>query len=271
MSTYAIGDIQGCFKTLEKLLVHIRFDLTEDTLWLAGDLINRGPKSLETLRFIKSLGNRHKVVLGNHDLHFLAVAHGAHPGWKEDTFEDVLHATDRDDLISWLQQQPLIHHDDQLNYTMVHAGLACNWDLPTALALGNEISSVLKSGQALNFFHHMYGSQPDFWTDELKGWNRLRCITNFFTRVRFCYPDGRLELETKGTLAAKPDNLIPWFKVANRKNADLNILFGHWAALSGVTDTPKTFALDTGCIWGNALTAMRLEDQKRFQVAFAEK
>jgi bis(5'-nucleosyl)-tetraphosphatase (symmetrical) len=267
MATYAIGDIQGCFATLEKLLTHINFNTTTDSLWFTGDLVNRGPQSLETLRFVKQLGNNHHTVLGNHDLHLLAVAHGAHPGWKEDTLTAILEAPDKHELLDWLSAQPLIHHDAKLGYTMVHAGLAATWDLTQALALADEVSQTLQSKQADDFYTHMYGNEPDQWKNGLTGWDRLRCITNYFTRARFCYPDGSLELENKGTLESHPEALMPWFNVPHRKNADLEIVFGHWAALGGVTSTPKAYALDTGCIWGFSLTAMRLEDQKRFSVA----
>jgi bis(5'-nucleosyl)-tetraphosphatase (symmetrical) len=266
MATYAIGDIQGCFATLEKLLSHINFDDKQDTLWFTGDLVNRGPQSLETLRFVKELGNQHRTVLGNHDLHLLAVLCGAHPGWEEDTFEAIITAPDKNELIAWLSAQPLIHHDATLGYTMVHAGLSAKWNLAEAEKLAAEVSETLQSHRAKDFFIHMYGNQPDQWRDDLMGWDRLRCITNYFTRARFCYADGRLELQHKGTLQSHPEALMPWFKVPERKSADLDILFGHWAALGGITNTPRAHALDTGCIWGFDLTAMRLDDQKRFAV-----
>lgn len=267
MSTYAIGDVQGCFSFLEKLLEEIRFDPTQDTLWFTGDLVNRGPQSLETLRFIKKLGDKHKIVLGNHDLHLLAVAEGAHEGWKEDTLTEILTAADRDELLHWLKQQPLLHHDPKTGYTMVHAGLAPSWDLKTAETLAKEVESVLKSEKAIDFFRTMYGNLPDRWDSSLDGFDRLRCITNYFTRARFCHTDGRLELQNKATLDPVKTDLMPWFKLPNRANAELNIIFGHWAALGGITNTPHIHALDTGCVWGRALTAMRLEDEKRFNVA----
>jgi bis(5'-nucleosyl)-tetraphosphatase (symmetrical) len=228
-------------------------------------LINRGPQSLETLRFVKNLGSHHRIVLGNHDLHFLAVALNTHEVWKEDTLTEILNAPDRDELVAWLLQQPLIHHDVKLNFTMVHAGLAPQWDLSTALRLAQEVETIIQGDHAKDFFLNMYGNQPDMWDENLSGWDRLRCITNYFTRIRLCDHDGRLELKTKGKLEDAPKNLIPWYQVPNRKNADLNILFGHWAALSGITNTPKVYALDTGCVWGYKLTAMRLEDKKRFE------
>jgi bis(5'-nucleosyl)-tetraphosphatase (symmetrical) len=268
MATYAIGDIQGCFSQLKKLLKHIQFDDAHDSLWFAGDIINRGSESLETIRFIKNLGSRHKVVLGNHDLHFLAVAHGVHPGWKEDTFNDILTAPDRKELVAWLQNQPLMYHDSHLHFTMAHAGIAPQWELMQAVALSKEVEAMLKSEHANTFLEVMYGNLPDLWHDDLTGWDRLRCITNYFTRMRLCDTEGRIDLTYKGTLAAAPQHLLPWYNVPYRKNAEDNIAFGHWAALSGITNTANTFALDTGCVWGYELTALRLEDQQRFSVAW---
>lgn len=265
MSTYAIGDIQGCYTPLRKLLELIDFNPDKDSLWFTGDLVNRGPESLETLRFIKNLGKNHHTVLGNHDLHLLAVAHDAHAGWEEDTLKPILEAPDRDELIHWLAQQPLLHHDEKLGFTMVHAGLAASWDLKKAQQLAHEVETVLRGPQAAEFYHHMYGNTPEQWNDNLEGWDRLRCITNFFTRARFCHSDGRLELKSKGKVENTTD-IIPWYQVPNRANANLKIIFGHWAALAGITNTPNTFALDTGCVWGYSLTAMRLENQQRFSI-----
>ncbi len=262
---YAIGDIQGCFSVLERLLEYIQFDPSNDVLWFTGDLVNRGPQSLETLRFIKNLGAQHHVVLGNHDLHLLALGYQAHPGWKEDTLREVLDASDCEELLTWLRQQPLLYHDDHLGFTMVHAGLAPMWDLATAKRVAKEIETVIRSDTAAEFFRHMYGNQPEKWSEQLLGWDRLRCITNYFTRLRFCYPDGRLELKNKNTPSFS-GGLIPWFEVKTRVNVELKILFGHWAALGGITNTPNVYALDTGCVWGHQLTAMRLEDEKRFSV-----
>jgi len=267
MSTYAIGDIQGCFFALEKLLEKIHFDAEKDFLWFTGDLINRGPQSLETLRFIKNLGKHQQIVLGNHDLHLLAMAHDAHDGWPDDTLAPILKAGDCEELIDWLLHQPLLHHDETLGYTMIHAGLAPSWDLTRAKKLAAEVEAILQSHQRMDFFHEMYGNTPTHWRDDLTGWDRIRCIVNYFTRARFCHPDGSLELKTKENIRQDQTNLIPWFNIPGRQNADLNILFGHWAALGGVTHTSNAFALDTGCVWGYCLTAMRLEDQKCFNVS----
>lgn len=271
MPTYAIGDIQGCYASLQKLLNHIQFNPNQDTLWFTGDLVNRGTQSLETLRFIKQLGDRHHTILGNHDLHLLAVLHSAHPGSRGDTFDTILSAPDREELTHWLLQQPLLHHDEKNQFTMVHAGVSPNWDIATARSLAKEVEMILQSDQRSEFFQKMYGNHPNHWTADLKGFDRLRCITNYFTRARFCYPDGSLELNFKGEIHSHPENLMPWFQVPNRKTINDKIIFGHWAALGGVTNTANTYALDTGCVWGFKLTAMRLEDEKRFSVACEKK
>jgi len=263
MSTYAIGDIQGCFTAFQQLLAHIHFDPARDSLWLTGDLVNRGPHSLETLRFVKNLGESVRIVLGNHDLHLLAVAHLAHPGWAEDTLQPILAAEDRDELIHWLLQHPLLHHDPTLGYIMIHAGLAPTWTLTQAKALAEEVSVALKSSAVSDFFLHLYGNEPAKWDAQLTGWDRLRCITNYFTRARYCHADGRLALDHNQT---DEKDLVPWFKLPQRKTRDLNIIFGHWAALSGVTNTAHTYALDTGCVWGYRLTAMQLETKEIFWV-----
>jgi bis(5'-nucleosyl)-tetraphosphatase (symmetrical) len=267
MPTFAIGDVQGCFNALQTLLKHIRFNENRDTLWFTGDLVNRGPHSLKTLRFIKNLGEHHRIVLGNHDLHLLALAHNAHTGWPDDTVNDILTAPDRDELIAWLIKQPLLIHDDLSSFTMVHAGLAPSWNLTTAKRLAREVEAVLQSESATEFFYHMYGNHPDHWSDTLQGFDRLRCITNYFTRLRFCHADGRMDLEKKGKMDSATKDLIPWFQVPNRSNAHLKIIFGHWAALGGITLCSNAYALDTGCVWGYQLTALRLEDEKRYSVA----
>lgn len=267
MSVYAIGDIQGCFDPLRRLLDIIQFDPAHDELWLTGDLVNRGSKSLDVLRFIYSLGDRHKLVLGNHDLHLLAVALAEVPIRNSDTFRDILSAPDRDELLYWLKKKPLLHVDEKLNYVLTHAGIAPLWDLSQAKNLASEVSQVLQSSSAINFLIHLYGNEPARWDDQLTGFDRLRCITNYFTRMRFCYADGALELSFKGAIEKKPSHLLPWFALPSRKLISLKIIFGHWAALGGVVNQPKLYALDTGCVWGNCLTAMRLEDEQRFNVA----
>jgi bis(5'-nucleosyl)-tetraphosphatase (symmetrical) len=266
MATYAIGDVQGCNKALQKLVEHINFDPTKDQLWFTGDLVNRGAHSLEVLRFVKQLGNSQRTVLGNHDLHLLAVAYNQHPGWEEDTFSDILTAPDREELIDWLRRQPLFYYDETLGFALVHAGLAPSWDLKKSLTLAREVETVLRDPKITDFLAHMYGNEPNYWDDNLIGWDRLRAITNYLTRARFCYPDGHLELSEKGPANAPTDGLAPWFRSPHRLSTDLKIVFGHWAALGGITHTSNVYSLDTGCVWGFKLTAMRLEDGKRFRV-----
>lgn len=266
MTTYAIGDIQGCFAEFTELLKVISFDAARDTLWFTGDLVNRGPQSLEVLRFVKALGDKHKVVLGNHDLHLIAVAYGFGKLRADDTLEEIIAASDYNELIDWLRRRPLLHHDKELDFVMTHAGLAPAWDIKKAKALAQEVEAILRSDHPEIFLQNMYGNQPDQWDDKLAGMERLRCITNFLTRLRFCYADGRIDLSYKGEIAGKPDDLIPWFDVKDRVNVNEKIVFGHWAALGGKTDAPNIYPLDTGCVWGNCLTAMRLEDTERFVV-----
>lgn len=265
MSTYAIGDVQGCLNELQKLLDAIHFDSQRDTLWFAGDMINRGSQSLETLRFIKNLGERHITILGNHDLHLLAVHYGARHLNKTDTLDAILNASDKIDLIEWLRHRPLLHSSQ--GFTLVHAGLAPAWSIQKARALAHEVETALRGQTPDYFLKHMYGNEPDYWDDNLAGMDRLRVITNYLTRLRFCYADGRIDLKYKGEIAGKPKELLPWFDVPNRANENENIIFGHWAALNGKTTLPCLFALDTGCVWGNCLTALRLEDKQKFSVA----
>jgi len=266
MATYAIGDVQGCLPSLQSLLTKINFLPGKDHLWFTGDLVNRGPDSLGTLRFIKNLGSSHKIILGNHDLHLLALASGAHPGQADDTLQPILEAPDKDILLDWLRYQSLVHHDPQLDFTMVHAGFAPSWNLDKILSLAKEVEVILKSDQRHELFKNMYGNSPNQWSDDLTGWERIRCILNYLTRARFCLENGSLELKTTENMGNVPEHLIPWFKLPNRANKNLNIVFGHWAALGGVTHTPKVFALDTGCVWGYALTAMCLDNGKIFKV-----
>lgn len=266
MSTYVIGDVQGCYDQLQSLLLHIQFDPTQDTLWFTGDLVNRGPHSLEVLRFVKTLGEKHHVVLGNHDLHLIALAYGIGKPHAQDTLKPVLAAKDSTELIDWLRQRPLLHHDHAQGFVMVHAGLAPPWDLAQAQSLAKEVEAILRGNSPVSFLMHLYGDRPDHWDDRLTGMERVRCILNYLTRMRFCDLEGRLNLAYKGTLANTPYGLVPWFKVPNRANKAHKIIFGHWAALNGQTHVQNVYALDTGCVWGNCLSAMRLEDEQRFHV-----
>lgn len=266
MSIYAIGDVQGCIKPLQELLALIGFNQERDTLWFVGDLVNRGPESLEVLRFVKELGNHQRVVLGNHDLHLLAVAYGVVGLKPQDTLLSILEAPDRDELINWLRHRPLLHFDPQIKYVMTHAGLAPLWSLQKAQVLAREVEKELSGPHPELFLQHMYGDKPSQWTEALSGWERLRCIVNYFTRMRYCYADGSLELGYKGKIENKPAHLIPWFEVVNRQNKEDKIVFGHWAALGGETAVQNVFPIDTGCVWGNCLTALRLDDEKIFKV-----
>ncbi len=266
MATFAIGDIQGCFASFQQLLELIQFHPENDTLWLTGDLVNRGPQSLEVLRFVRMLGDRHIVVLGNHDLHLIAMAYGVRQQNKEDTVAEILTAKDKHELIDWLRSRPLLYHHTGLDFVMTHAGLAPAWPLSQAKRLANEVEMRLRDHSPVGFLKNLYGNEPSQWNESLSGYERWRCIINYFTRMRFCHRDGSLDFSYKGDIANKPHHLLPWFEIPHRVNANDNIIFGHWAALGGQTKTPHVFPLDTGCIWGNCLTAMRLEDQQRFQV-----
>ncbi len=270
MSTYAIGDIQGCFESLQCLLEKITFDPQRDRLWLVGDLVNRGPDSLATLRFLYSLRDSIDFVLGNHDLHFLAIAHGLRKPSPSDTLGSLLLATDKQQLVDWLIQGKLLHTDAQLGFTMVHAGIPPQWSLHQAQAHAREVEAVLQSRYSRDFLSNMYGNSPSSWKNKLIGQERLRLITNYFTRMRFCTAEGELELNTKDNVSAAPLGFLPWFSHPMRKTLDDNIIFGHWAALEGralCNDQPvaNVFALDTGCVWGGSLTAMRLEDRQMYK------
>jgi len=266
MATYVIGDIQGCYDALIQLLDKVNFDASKDRLWSVGDLVNRGPQSLEVLRFIKHLGVEHPVVLGNHDLHLLSVACQCQSLQSSDTFQDVLNATDRDELLNWLRQQKLLHYNSEFNVVMAHAGISPQWDLASAQAYAKEVENILRSDQYIELLSHMYGNEPESWHDDLQGWHRYRFIINAFTRMRFCDEQGHLDLITKGPPGTQPHGFAPWFKIKNRKPIQAKIVFGHWASLRGQIDEPNIFAVDTGCCWGESLTALCLEDLKYFSV-----
>lgn len=267
MATYAIGDIQGCYKELCELLNIINFDERKDKLWFAGDMVNRGPDSLAVLRFIKSLGDHHRIVLGNHDLHLLATVCGSRPIHPKDTFQDILGAQDSDELCAWLIRQPLLVSDDDLRFTMVHAGVASSWDLTMAKTYAKEVENVLQSDKSEEFFRHMYGDDPDQWSADLQGYDRLRCIVNIFTRMRYCSAQGKMILSFKGKIGTQPEGFFPWFEV-KRLTRESRIVFGHWAALMGQAPGDHgVYALDTGCVWGGELRAMCLEDKKTYEVA----
>jgi len=266
MATYAIGDIQACFDELMQLLEVLRFDEARDRLWFTGDLVNRGTQSAEVLRFVKSLGDKAVVVLGNHDLHLLAVAARVTHLRPKDSFMDVLEAYDRNTLLDWLRHRPLLHHDARLGYTLIHAGLPPQWDLATARACAQEAEGMLRGADADAFFKQMYGDQPSQWRADLLGMERLRFIINCFTRLRYCDGEGRLALRDKGAPGSQAPDAMPWFQVPGRKSADLKILFGHWSTL-GRYQGDGVYSLDSGCVWGGSLTALRLDDGQWFGVA----
>ncbi|MFT6791333.1 MAG: bis(5'-nucleosyl)-tetraphosphatase (symmetrical) [Cellvibrionaceae bacterium] len=266
MATYAVGDIQGCLDPLQTLLTQVSFKPGRDKLWVVGDIVNRGPKSLETLRFLFHLRDSLVIVLGNHDLHLLAVAAGYRRHGSSDTLENILRAPDRDVLLEWLRQQALLHHDPQLNYTMVHAGIPPQWSLKEAISHADEVTEVLRSANVDQYLKHLYGREPDIWDESLTGPARWRLITNYFTQMRFCSAEGRLELKTKTDAEAEPEGYRPWFAHKNRLARGERIIFGHWAALDGNANHENIYAIDTGFVWGRKLTMMSLDTQTFFSV-----
>ncbi len=267
VADYAIGDVQGCYEPLLHLLEVVQFNEREDRLWFVGDLVNRGPQSLAVLRFIKSLPVAPIITLGNHDLHLLSSLFGGRP-WQghDDTIDEILSADDGEELGHWLRMQKIIHHCPTLGFVMAHAGIAPIWDLPQALAAGNELEQVLSGAEYRDFLQQMYDNSSTNWSSTLHGLSRLRTITNYFTRMRWCDSRGHLDLQHKKSPNDVPDPLYPWYEVPGRKELDVDILFGHWAALRGMCSNPKIHALDTGCFWGGELTAFRLQDRQRFSV-----
>jgi bis(5'-nucleosyl)-tetraphosphatase (symmetrical) len=271
MSTYAIGDLQGCYSELEELLDKINFDETNDQLWFAGDLVNRGPESLLCLRFIKSLGDKAKTVLGNHDLHLLAVANEVRKPHRKDTFDEILDAKDSKELFNWIRQQPLLINDTELNFTMIHAGLTPQWTLEQAKELAQETETLIQSKQFDDFIQNMYGDQPDTWSEKLKGDDKHRFIINCLTRMRYIDKHGKLDLKETCAPGKQKKSLIPWYALPDRKTKKEKIIFGHWSTvlLGNEKDFKQynVYPLDTGCLWGGTLTAMRLEDEELFSVS----
>lgn len=262
MAVYAIGDIQGCGASLRELLDRIQFDPAQDTLWLTGDLVNRGPDSLWVLRYVRDLGASAITVLGNHDLHLLAIWAGHAQPKGNDSIDDVLQAPDVDELMHWLRQQPLLHHDPALGYLMTHAGIPPAWDLATAKRCASELEAALRQPDFDDFLREIYGNQPDAWSDELRGVDRLRYITNAFTRMRVCDDAGRLQLHYKGLPQDCPQDHMPWYKVPDRRYDGPTIICGHWSAL-GYYDGDGILAIDSGCVWGGQLTAVRLDGPRQ--------
>ena len=258
MATYAIGDIQGCYHAFTALLARLKFNPKLDSLWLVGDLINRGSGSLEVLRWCYQHQHSIKIVLGNHDLHALVVAYGFKKANKSDTLQALLDAPDSDALLTWLRHQPLMIHAD--NYVMVHAGLLPQWTIAQALGYANEVECALQADSYKDFFANMYGNLPNQWQDELAGFDRLRVITNAMTRMRVCNHNGEMEFAFKGELQDVPIGYTPWFDAPLRQSQTAQIICGHWSAL-GLRQRNNIHALDTGCLWGGQLTAMCLETQ----------
>ena len=263
MATYAIGDLQGCFEPLERLLAHVGFDRARDRLWFVGDLVNRGPDSLACLRFVRELGDAAVTVLGNHDIHLLCVAEGVESARKRDTLDEVLAAPDRGEILDWLRHRPLMHVEGDV--ALVHAGLLPQWTVAKARALAAEVEAVLAGEGHREFLDELYGDEPARWSDSLEGMDRWRLIVNAMTRMRVCEPDGAMALGFKGEPGEASEGWIPWFDMPGRMSRDHAIVCGHWSAL-GVCVRPNLYSLDSGCVWGRALTAVRLEDRALFQV-----
>lgn len=263
MNTYVVGDLQGCYEELQRLLDKIRFDPATDRLWFVGDLVNRGPGSLACLRYIESLGERAVTVLGNHDLHLLVVAEGLAKAHRGDTIDEVLKAPDCDKLLHWLRHRPLLYR--AAGHVMVHAGLLPQWSVDKACELAREVEDQLQGPGYRDFLAVMLGNEPAVWRDELTGFDRLRVIINAMTRLRFCTPEGRMDFTSKGGAEDAPAGFLPWFEAPDRQSAESTVVFGHWASL-GLKIAPNIMALDSGCVWGRTLTAVRLEDRSVFQV-----
>lgn len=264
MAVYAVGDLQGCLEPLQCLLEHVHFDPARDRLWLVGDLVNRGPQSLETLRFLYSIRHSLICVLGNHDLHLLAAARNVERLKKGDTLREIIDAPDCADLLHWIRQQKLLHHDAERNLVMVHAGIPPQWSLKKAMKCAAEVESALQDDTRCQaFLDGMYGNEPNKWDSDLQGVTRLRVITNYFTRMRFCTSDGKLDLKGKEGIETALPGYAPWFQHKERKTRDVNIIFGHWAALEGRCEEPGVYALDTGCVWGAAMTMINVDTFER--------
>ena len=262
MTRYAIGDVQGCYDELRTLVSRLGFSADRDRLWFVGDLVNRGPRSLDTLRFVRALGDNAVVVLGNHDLHLLAVAFGSRRARKSDTLDDVLDADDRDELLEWLVTRPLVHFENR--DLMVHAGLVPQWSADLALTLAREVEAALRKDPG-KVFDHMYGDEPNRWSESLTGSDRLRFVINVLTRLRVCTAEGKIDLKMKGKPPEAHKNgepaLRPWFEIGSRGSRDVRIVFGHWSAL-GLVLAPGVVGLDTGCVWGSSLTAYDLDTDR---------
>lgn len=260
---YLIGDLQGCCDALARLLEKIDFSPSRDRLYLLGDLVNRGPDSLTTLRRLQSLGDSAQCLLGNHDLHLLATAAGVRAPHKSDTLDAILQAPDREALLAWMRQQRLAIHAQ--GWLMVHAGVVPQWDATQTVALAEEVHALLRGPELAEFLPQMYGNEPDRWNDGLTGVARLRFIINVLTRIRFCNAKGKLDFKTKEGLGTAPEGYMPWFDVPGRRTAGQPMAFGHWSTL-GLVQRDDLLALDTGCVWGGHLTAARVADGKALEI-----
>lgn len=260
MALYLIGDVQGCDAALQRLLDEISFSPSRDTLVLLGDLVNRGPDSLAVLRRLMTYGDSARCLLGNHDLHLLALAHGVRQPHRNDTLDAVLHAADRPVLLAWLVQQSLALRECVAgqDILMVHAGVLPSWSADKTMALAQEVQAVLRSPALGEFLHQMYGNEPAAWDDALVGVARLRVVVNALTRLRFCTIDGQMEFDTKEGAGAAPAGFVPWFDVPGRQTASVTVAFGHWSTL-GLQERADLLALDTGCVWGGHLSTVRLD------------
>lgn len=259
MATYAIGDLQGCYKPFQQLLEIIKFDPADDQLWLAGDLVNRGPDSLSTLRFVYQHRHCIHTVLGNHDLHLLALSEGVRQ-MDDPGLQDIVNAPDADELLDWLRHQPLLHYDKQIKTVMVHAGISPQWTLKQARQYAKELEEVLGGDKYKKFLNHMYGNEPNAWHEDLKKWDRLRYITNSFTRMRYVDAQGNLDLKQNGSIGSQPKHLTPWFTLKARKPIKARVLFGHWSTL-GPFQIDNYYCLDSGCVWGGQLTALKIDGE----------
>lgn len=257
MAVYAIGDIQGCFTELKQLLDKIKYDVAEDQLWFVGDLVNRGPQSLETIQFVRSLGDSACCVLGNHDIHLIACYAGVQTCKTKSSLKQILQHQHASEIIDWLRFQPLLHYDPDLNWLMVHAGLIPQWDLALAQKCANEVETQLRSDNYREFLVQAYGNTPNLWNEKLATEDRWRIILNAFTRLRLCDQEGRMDFDYKGPLGSQNNDLHAWFDIP-RKSENLNIIFGHWSAL-GLKHTDNLLGLDTGCLWGSQLTAAHID------------
>lgn len=267
MATYFVGDIQGCLDELLLLLDQVNFNKEKDQLWLTGDLVARGPKSLETLRFVKSLGKAAITILGNHDLHLLAVSQGISRVKEKDKTAPIFSAPDSKELLTWLRQQPLLAIHTEHKIVMTHAGVSPQWDINTAIGCAREVESVLQSDKWIWLLENMYENQPDLWQEDLTGIERYRYIINAFTRMRFCFHDASLDMDCKqppqDLSSEDKGKLVPWFELSSRLPLTHKVIFGHWAALMGYKGN-DVIALDTGCVWGEYMTMYRVDDGKYF-------